>query len=65
MNNNLKTVAVNIKAQDFNNNASENDVTCSDLDKHLNFSSLKSFNESIAAVQKLSPTLTQFASCGS
>lgn len=57
MKNNLQTSEVNLTAPEFNNAGKENGVNCSDLDKHLNFTTLKEFNESIKAISAQTTTL--------
>jgi len=65
MANNLQNASVNLTSDVFNNASKENGINCSDLDSHLNFESLATFNSSIADLSKLAPTLSAYASCGS
>jgi len=65
MANNLQNASVNLMSDEFNNASKENGINCSDLDSHLNFESLATFSSSIEDLNKLSPTLTAYASCGS
>mmetsp|Transcript_8035 Transcript_8035/g.17496 ORF Transcript_8035/g.17496 Transcript_8035/m.17496 type:complete len:123 (-) Transcript_8035:357-725(-) len=64
MQTNFNNSSVNLNAAVFNFSGKESDVNCADLNTHLNFDNMQSFNATITQLEKMGSSLGTFAACG-
>lgn len=62
---NLSSDALDMTSPIFNNSEKVDGVACEDLDKLINFDSLKDFNETVKKLTAESANLGTFVVCGS